>query len=101
MKFAGTAFNTLYQPVEKLSLFPTENRFAFYHGVDLAVYLPDAIHNPQDIISLSNGVLGFFVLKECPQTIFPLWVRISKRIWDSKGGSGLAFRFNLTSAVGR
>src|SRR5699024_9804984 len=22
---------------------------------------------------------------ECPQAIFPLWVLISKRIWDSKG----------------
>ena len=27
----------------------------------------------------------FHVLKECPQTIFHLWVLISKRIWDSKG----------------
>lgn len=60
MKFAGTAFNTLHHPLENLNLFSAENSFAFYHGVDLAVYLPDAIHNPQDFISLSNDLLGIF-----------------------------------------
>ena len=40
--------------------------------------------NPLEITIADDQPRGAF-WNECPQFIFSLWVRIPKRIWDSKG----------------